>query len=122
MAAVLFKHAKANNHSFDSIYSIALTLPYFTDTDECIGGEGPFFSAYVEDAVRAKGAKHCGRPWAWTWKCCVEQNRSWVFFFLQFSNGIQYLVDILRVLQPGIVHLLQIVGASPVQKRLSSHR
>lgn len=58
MAAVLFKHAKANNHSFDSTYSMALTLPYFTDTDACIGGEGPFFSAYVEDAVGAKGTKH----------------------------------------------------------------
>lgn len=43
MAAVLFKHVKANNYSFDSIYSITLPLPFCTDTDACIEGEGPFF-------------------------------------------------------------------------------
>lgn len=55
MAAVLFKHVKANNHSFDSIYRIALPLPFFTDTDACIGGEGPFFC--VEECSQSKGGQ-----------------------------------------------------------------
>lgn len=32
-----------------------------------------------------------------------------------------YLVDTIWVLQPGVVHLLHVVGARPVQKRLRGH-
>lgn len=32
-----------------------------------------------------------------------------------------HLVDALRVLQPGEVHLLYVVGARPVEKRLRGH-
>lgn len=52
VAAILFKHEKANNHGFESIYSISRPLPLSTDTDACGEGEGSMRRMQWEQGVQ----------------------------------------------------------------------
>lgn len=107
VAAVLFKHVRANNHGFERIYTISLPLPFFADTDECIEGEGCMVQ---EDAVRAKETFRITLGLDTEMWCGAKQK----LFFGTLFNGVQYLVDVFWILQPCIVHLLQIVGARSI--------
>lgn len=52
LAAILFKHVKANNDGFESVYSISRPLPLSADTDAWSEGEGSMRRMQWERGVK----------------------------------------------------------------------
>lgn len=83
-----------------------------------------FFSNFQWHEMFFKRLQQFGKTHWWLLHLLLEEKGfRTILTQKQPTRGVAaYLVNTIGVLQPGIVHLLHVIGARPVQKRLRGHR